>query len=250
MPGVDPFSLATSATQFGLGALEGVLGLSAAAKAKKEAAALEASRPKYTVNPNVQSEVSLAQSELSNGMSADAETAYNEGIDRDLSTTLDALLKSGGTPNNISQTFDSSEIGRQKLAMMKDQLRLNQVNSLVSAYRNQSSEGDKAFEFNQWMPWADKAQANAAARENANKQIFGGLNTAGSAIMNFGSQQSQANLFDKYFGNKKITTSNNTLQMPPIDLNDITGGLSGNASTLIGGNPFNNSFVSTNTYGE
>lgn len=219
--GIDPFSLATSATQFGLGALEGVLGLSAAAKAKKEAAALEASRPKYTVNPNVQSEVSLAQSELSNGMSADAETAYNEGIDRDLSVTLDALLKGGGTPNNISQTFDSSEIGRQKLAMMKDNLRLNQVNSLVSAYRNQTGETDKQFEFNQWMPWADKVQANATARENANKLTFGGLNTAGSGLMNAFSTVSDNNKFNDFFKTSSSDNTNNTLQPPPIDFSGI-----------------------------
>lgn len=220
MPGVDPISLATSATQFGFGALEGVLGLSAADKAKKEAAVLAATRPKYTVNPNVQSEVSLAQSELSNGMSADAETAYNEGIDRDLSTTLDALLKSGGSPNNIAETFDNSEIGRQKLAMMKDNLRLNHVNSLVSAYRNQTDETDKAFLYNIDAPWKDAAQANAAARENANKQVFGGLNTAGSGLMNAFSTVSTNNKLNDFLKTNN-STSSNTLQPPPIDFSEI-----------------------------
>lgn len=210
-----------------LGTVQTVAGLINADKAKQEAKRLRNSRPKYDISPNVASEVSLAESELANGMSAAATQAYETGIDKDLSSTIDAILKSGGTPNNVAQAFDSSAEGRQRLALMKDSLRLNHVNNLVSAYRNQNTERDKQFEFNDWMPWADDAQANAQARQSASSQIWGGINTLGNAAMSFagtkfpevgGSGAPAASTFQPIQENNPVRIA------APYDPNVIVGG--------------------------
>lgn len=207
-------------------------GLVKEGKAKKEAALLNKTRPQYSVNPNVQNEVSLAQSELSNGMGADATRAYQEGTDRDLSTTLDALLKGGGSPNNIAQTFDDSEAGRQKLALMSDNLRLNQVNNLVSAYRNQTGEQDKAFLYNIDAPWKDKTQANAIARQNAANEVSSGIDTTIGAAGSYFGAQKQNNLYDKYFGKNSTTDNYSPTHVPDLVRNNSLVPINSSTSTM------------------
>lgn len=176
-------SAASSAEGTILGTGEAVVGLINAGKAKREAAKLEASRPKYKESPYYKDALSLAQSELSTGMSAEAKNAYEQGISRDLSTSLDAILKGGGSVNNVAQVFDQSQQGRQRLTLMKENLRMNNVNNLVRAQQLNEEQREKAFQFNEWAPWADKAQANAKARQGAEDMIWAGVNTAGASIM-------------------------------------------------------------------
>ena len=200
-----------------LGGVEAIAGLVNKGKAKREAEQLARDRPVYKINPNVDSEVKLNQSELSNGMGAEATKAYDEGLDKDLSSSIGAILKSGGSTNSLGTLYDNSVVGRQKLAMMREGIRMNQVNNLIGSYRNQTNEGDKAFQFNQYAPWADKAAANAGARQGAENQIWGGLGTAASGVMNnIEGNQAQKN-YAKYLQILSGNNGNNgqMLDQPP-----------------------------------
>lgn len=166
-----------------LGLGQTVVGLFNKSKANKEAAKLAATRPKYVESPYYKDALKLAESEVSTGMSGEAKNAYEQGIDRNLSTSLSAIMKSGGTPNNVAEVFDVASQGRQRLAMMKDSLRLNQINNLVKTQELNTQEREEAFQFNQWAPWADAAKANAGARTEAESQIWGGLSSIGSTVM-------------------------------------------------------------------
>src|SRR6185503_4614733 len=115
------------------GAAQAAVGLIGSGKAKREAERLQGLRPKYKESPYYKDALSLAQSELSTGMSADAEKAYEQGIDRDLSTSLNAILQGGGSVNNVAELFDASQQGRKRLSLMKENLRLNQINNVVRA---------------------------------------------------------------------------------------------------------------------
>src|SRR5258706_12992857 len=133
MPGEDAIlgqlgNVGSGATQTAFGAAETVVGLINNAKAKKEAAKLAASRPKLTNSPFVKDQLSLAESNLSTGMGAETKAAYEGGLSRDLSTSLNTILKGGGSVNNVSQVFDSSAQGRQRLGLIKENMRLNSIN--------------------------------------------------------------------------------------------------------------------------
>lgn len=182
-----------------IGAGTAVAGMIKASKARKEAAKLAASRPKYEPSPYYKDAVSLAQSELSTGMSGEAKNAYEQGIDRSLSTSLNAIMKSGGSANNIAEVFDGSNQGRQRLAMMKDNLRLNQIGNLVRAQQLGSEEREKGFQFNEWAPWADAAKANAGERTAADQQIWSGINTVGSAAGSYFGAKGGAAKLGGYF---------------------------------------------------
>lgn len=219
-----------------IGAATLVSGIIAKNKAKKEAAKLAASRPKYAPSPDYRDAVQLAKSEVSTGMSGEAKNAYEQGIDRNLSTSLSAILKSGGSANNVAEVFDVANQGRQKLAMMKDNLRLNQINQLVRAQQMNSEEREKGFQFNEWAPWADSAKANAGAREAADQQINSGISTIGGAAMSFAGAKGGASKLGNYFSQagaeqaapQRIGGSNNS-----PGLADISGGRSNFAPNQI-----------------
>jgi len=182
-----------------LGLAQTVTGLINSKKTKREAARLAASRPKLEASPYLDDQLSLAQSELSNGMSGAAENAYEQGLSRDVSSSLDAILKSGGDVNNVAEIFDRSAVGRQRLSLMKENLRLSQINNLVNAQSAAENQRKEMFEFNQYRPWADASQANAAARQKSQDMIWGGLQTVASGAMSAGQSAGAQNDFNSYF---------------------------------------------------
>lgn len=193
-------SVIPAAIAGGLGAIQSAVGLINAGKAKKEAARLQGERPEIEASPYVNDALRLAESELAQGMSAQAQTAYQEGMDRDLSSSLSAVLRGGGSVNNIADVFDASAQGRQRFALMSENLRLNQLNNLARAQQMAENERVQRFEFNEWMPWADRAQATAAARAGAENQIWSGLNTMGGAAMSYFGQRSANNDYQNMLG--------------------------------------------------
>jgi hypothetical protein len=217
MPGVD------SLIGEGLGLAESVVGLINRGKTQREAAQLQANRPKLKDSPYLKDQLALSESELSTGMSGEAKNAYEQGIDRDLSTSLDAILKGGGSVNNVGSIFGQSEVGRQRLTMMKDNLRLNQINNLVRSRDAKEEERQKEFQFNEWMPWADQAQANAQARQGAESQIWGGLGTAGSVAMKSAETSRNKN---------ELNNSLNFSSSPTSSTGDNSGGTGSNSSML------------------
>lgn len=158
-----------------------VYGVVESQNAKKKAKQLQQNRPKLSSSPYTKDQISLMESELSTGMSGGSKAAYEADMDRSLSTTLDSLTKMGGSPNNVGDVFASNSNGRARLALMKDNLRMNQITNLSRTQELAEEERQQQFQFNEWAPFADQAQANAAARESSNKLVFEGLNTAASA---------------------------------------------------------------------
>jgi hypothetical protein len=199
-----------------LGAAEAVTGLFKSGKAKREAARLEASRPEIADSPFVADQLALAQSEFANGMSAESESAYESGISRDLSTSLDAILKGGGDINSVSDIFDRSQTGRQRLSLMKENLRLNQISNLVNAQGAAENERLQQFQFNEWAPWSDKARANAQSRQGAENMIWNGLQTAGSAATSYLQGQNSQNDFDKYLATERRAAPNPALRSSQV----------------------------------
>ncbi len=189
----------------GIGAAAGlaqtVSGIINSAKAKKIAKELEKSRPKYEISQLAEDDLALAESELAGGgMSARAESAYNNLNNQQFSSSLGAILRGGGSVNNVADIYGEGQEGRQRLALLNDQMRLQQIKNVMSVRDMYRDEQDKSFEFNEWAPWADKSQANAAAREKAQNQIWGGIGTVANAGINYFGGKAQEKVYDKYFG--------------------------------------------------
>lgn len=156
------------------------------AKDKKEAAKLKATRPKASFNPEISSNLALAESELSNP-DAQADQAWRESTDSALASTIGATLKGGGTPNDVASVFANSAQGRQNLLKLREQLRMQKVGALSSAYQLSAQERDKVFDYNS-REWFDDAQANAEKTKRDNSLLWSGISDIGSIGTSVASQ--------------------------------------------------------------
>lgn len=193
-------------------------------KATKEASKLQATRPKLGNSQYAQDQVSLAESELSTGVSGKVSQAYEEGADKDFSSSLSAILKGGGDVNNVGDLFSNKEAGRARLSLMQENLRLNQITNLQRAQTNAESDQKQQFEFNNWMPWADAAQGNAQAREQAQGQINNSINSGIAAI---------GGGVNNYLGQKQL---DNYFKVQNADANAVPGRYSSPSSSVAQGN--------------
>lgn len=187
----NPVGLAVNA---GVGLVDTAIGLIDAHKAKKEAAILAKERPVRQISPEVTKNLGLTESELAGGMGAAATKAYNDAVDREQAGSISAILRGGGSVNSISDVYGAGEEGRQRLATITNQLRLNQISNLMKARETMTNEEDKNFLFNKWAPYADRAQAVGQERQAANKQIFSGLQTLAGGVGDlFGEKSNPSN---------------------------------------------------------
>lgn len=185
-------------------------------KAKRKAKELERTRPKYSIDPGFQQNLDLSESEASTGLSATAENAYNQLQDKQFSSSLDAILKSGGTATNVADVYGQGQEGRLRLAELSDQMRLSKINSLMKARQDMAEEQDKKFMYNVDAPWKDAAAANAEARRGADEQIWSGIQGVASAGMQYFDQKDQQKQLNDYLKTTGGSGSSNTstYQMP------------------------------------
>jgi len=163
------------------------LDLSEKKKLEQQAKEQERTRPKIGRDQNADYNLNLVESELANGMSARAEKAYNDASDRQFSTSLGALLRGGGDVNSVGALYGAGEDGRLKLAMMRDQNRLNQISNVL----NQSKYTDERNYITPWQvnidaPWKDKTQAIADARKVNAENIERDWGTVTSSVSGMG----------------------------------------------------------------
>lgn len=185
----------------GVGLVEAISGAVNKGKTDDEAARLAASRPKIERDPLTDQNLALVKSDLANGMSAKAERAYDNIADREFSSSLSSILKGGGDVNSVGDIYTGNEEGRQKLATMRDNLRLNQIkNVLTQSERADERNYVTPWQVNEFAPWADKTAANADARMAADKRMWDGITTLATSGMQIGQNIHEEKMFNKQFG--------------------------------------------------
>ncbi len=167
-------------------------------KAAKTSKQLGSSRPKETPSPEIAEEQALTASELGNSRNPGL-SAAGQAEDREFSNSLDAILKGGGDPNSVAALYGNKEGGRQRLALLQEQIRMNDLNNFIGSLRERAGERQEQFGFNEWGPWADSAQANAAAKQEARGLESQGVNTIGSGVTGYLSNKNFQKELDRYF---------------------------------------------------
>jgi|GEM_PF-5357157 len=159
-------------------------------KAKAAQAALLASRPKYQIPQEEQDIENLAESRANMGMSGASRQQLQNNTDRSLATSTNAALMGGADPNTIGNIAEKSQEGYDQNAIYDDQVRLQNLNNLQTAYARMSANKDKAWSINNNQPWKDQAAAASQQVQAANNIEMSGISQLGSAASGAG----------KYFG--------------------------------------------------
>jgi len=148
-------------------------------KANAEANYLEKTKPVKKTSQFDRDALLLTGSDLANGISAEADQAYNDSEDRSLSSTISAMLKSGTSANNIGDIYGDSAQGRQQMAVIRDNLRMKKVDDYLKQLDNMAAEEEKNWLVNEYGPYINKIKAVGEAKKAAAAQTAKGMDSLG-----------------------------------------------------------------------
>jgi hypothetical protein len=185
----------------GIQALAGVAQLARGAKLNKEADRIAGTirDVRYDIPRPVLDNQALAETRAMQGLSDAAMLAYENGVDRSMTTSIDAVLRGGGSVNSISELFDSAADKYENLALIEEELRLKNVQNLQSQNERLADELTTQWQVNEWAPNEDKKAAVRELRASATQQQQAGFNTALSAPANYIAGQQYA-ASARYYG--------------------------------------------------
>lgn len=138
-------------------------------------------RPAYGIPQEEYQNLSLAESQAGQGMSDAARQQLQNNASAGLAGTQNAILRAGGSANAIASAEEKYQQGINQNAIYDDQARVSNLRNLQSAYTRMSADKDKEWQINQYGSWADKAQAISQQAASADKTMWSGINTVGSA---------------------------------------------------------------------
>ena len=167
----------------GLGVTAGQAIYGAIQKDKARKAAAANVRPTYTIPGEEYRNENLAESLAGEGLSAGAQQYLTNQNDRSQSAAYSAILKGGGDGNAIAGAADKFQNGAGQVALYDDQARMNNLNRLQSAWLRMSADKDKAWQVNQYGPYADRAAAIGQQLAGSQQQFNSGLNGVGSSLL-------------------------------------------------------------------
>jgi hypothetical protein len=154
-------------------------GLINTSKANAEANYLERTKPVKKTSQFDRDALALTESDLANGMSAEADQAYDDTEARSLSSAISAILKSGGSANNISDMYGNTATGRQQMALIRENLRMKKVDEYLKQLDTMANEDEKNFLVNEYGPYINKLKAVGEAKKAAAEQMAKGLDSIG-----------------------------------------------------------------------
>ncbi len=160
----------------GLQAGAGLIGKIKANNLKKSAV-----RPDYETPEAITENVAIAESLAQTGLSDSAKQSLLSGADRGLTSSIEAILKGGGSVNTVADAYDTQMQSISRMSLAEDEAKFRNINMLVTANKALADEQEKAWQINKYAPYADKMALAAKMNEDANKNIQGGLNLGFSA---------------------------------------------------------------------
>ena len=171
-------------------------------KSKAEKAARNNVMPTYTIPQSEYNSLDLAESQAGQGMSDASRAILQNNANQGLQATQDNILRGGGNANAIAVAQGGYQQGINQNAIYDDQARVANLSRLQSAYARMSADQDKAFQVNQYAPWANKAQALAQQQQYGQATMMSGIGTAGSALSGY---------FGAMNKNQPLITNNNNV---------------------------------------
>lgn len=187
MPGIDPISVGASGVASLVQAAVGVAQMVQAGKQNREAKRLAKNliRPDYEIPQEYRDNLALAESMAGQGLSDAAMEVYKTNANNTLTSSVDAILRGGGSVNNISDLYDTAENNFASLAALEDELRFKRQQVLMDQNEQMAQQRTTQWQVNEYAPYQDQKQLIAHLRGQANNNQWAGINTVGSAVGNF-----------------------------------------------------------------
>lgn len=160
-------------------------------------------RPFYNIDPTFQQNIDI----LSNTMGLPQETMnllFNR-IGQGTSQGIDAILGAGGNPNQVATILNNQNRSLQDVSSADALQRKQDLNNLINARLMLAGERDKAFQINEYAPFADKAAAISMQKQAGLQNIGGAFNSASGMFANKATMDLAEQLFNLNPANQQRT---------------------------------------------
>jgi hypothetical protein len=184
-------SAATSLGKVAYGAVQAIGG-------NKKLNDLEKNRPQRTTDENILYNQKLAGVNAANGLSGQAKNQYTNDINRNLASSINAILSGGGDINQVADLMRGSNDSFNRLMVQDAEAKLNNQNTYMTANTAVANENMANWDYNVNIPFQQKysryTQRTNAGAQNINTGLDALGKTALAAVTGF-SQGNDGNLF-------------------------------------------------------
>ena len=176
----------------------------------------EPERPEYKIPEAVSKSLGIYQSLAEQGLPG--EDVYASRIGRSAATTLDSLAQmgTGAAINQASSVYNQQLDQMVNLAIASGQQRVANQQNLAQAYQTQAEWEDKAWQYNEMMPYQMKYNKYLQNQQAGQANLFGGMNDLMSGQMALGAAQQKKDMLGKLFGTGQATQPAAQQQVAPM----------------------------------
>lgn len=188
--GLDPISLASAATQTGIGLLQSVFGGGKAKKAQKQLENLET--PKYEYDKSINDYYNTALQNYNTNPYQSAQYSYaTNAANRNTATGINALQDRRSAVGGVSRLAAINNDAALKAGMVAEQQKQQNFGRLGEATNMKYGDNRYAFQMNKIMPYQKqlqllgmKASAGSTQQNQGMQNLFGGLSNIGTLAAN------------------------------------------------------------------
>lgn len=139
-------------------------------------------RPEYNIDPAYQNQIDLLTANY--GLPQSALNSYYNQAGQGATQGIGAILSNGGNGNMIADLVGQQNRNFQDV-LVKDALaKKSDLSGIIGAQIALADQKDKAFQINEYAPFADKSQAIAQQKNAGLQNINSFFNTASSSVAN------------------------------------------------------------------
>lgn len=195
-----PFGQVAMGIQAGMGVAQTIGGLIGEGKDNRLLAENAKARPLYTIKKPVTDNYNLALNHADQGLSDESLKNYNDANSRNLTASIDGLIRGGSHLNNVGELYGNNQYGTQRMALTDDEMRARNVQNLMNRGDVLAGEEDKAWQVNTWAPWADRQQALVQKLQNDRNQVSQGISNVVGAAANKATEKQYSTNIDSVYG--------------------------------------------------
>lgn len=197
---------------------------------------LEKNRPQRTTDENILYNQKLAGVNAASGLSGEAKNYYTNNINRNLASSINAILSGGGDINQVADLMRGSNDSFNQLMVQDAQAKLANQGTYMAANTAVANENMANWDYNVNIPFQQKyaryTQRTNAGAQNINTGLDALGKTALAAVTGF-SQDNGGNLFKAPTTANPSFTDNSANGFSQSDMwGNLTPQFNGNASDL------------------
>lgn len=153
--------------------------------------AKNAVRPQYNIEDEYYDNVDIAGNLAQSGLTQESKDFYSTQADRGLSSSLDALMATGGGINSVSKAYDTYLQGNNRIASEDADRRIANIKNLMDQKSILAGQKTQQWAINEYEPYKDKMRAATQGAESGRQNIFNGISGVASGLANYSIATSQ-----------------------------------------------------------